>query len=283
FEPIAQKCGLPLIKIQEGIYEMPSPFFIQRLEAYAGHSSRGLSAMLRQATLRAFVERVPGFQCDITWFMRFNGKDTEAFYFNIVTDEDFLKMAKLFANAIEHFGISYLLGQKDDFEAVNQFVQEQSKHSVERMRQMQRNIESKMKNVRQEWPVAITREKGDEWETVNLLKADDIQFLGELDGNKERLFKEKVTKFLQSSRNAECAYLARIIGRDLPANGILCLRMQSDFDKGVRKGIGECFADVFSLQDNFNILLLSHEQESALRKVCPPFFKNPDVWKILDF
>jgi hypothetical protein len=274
FEPIAQKHNWPLVRIQDGIYEMPSPYFIQRIEAYAGHGNRDLSAMLRQTTLRAFKERTPGFQCDITWFMRFNDKNTEAFRFGIITDEDFLKMTQLFADAIEHFGVLYLLGKKNDFEAVMQFVQEQGKASVARIKQMQNDIERNMKNVRQEWPVVITRQKGDEWETVNELKATDIRFLGDLNGEKENLFKERLVEFFKSDHSVERAYLARIIGQNLPANGVLCLKRRLGYDKNIRRSIGGIFSDVFSIQDNFNIILLTEKQEAALSNNCHVFFVN---------
>lgn len=71
-EPIAKKHGLPIVRIQDGIYEIPSPYFIQRLEAYAGHSARDMSAHLRKTTLCVLIERDPKIQYDIGWFVRFN-------------------------------------------------------------------------------------------------------------------------------------------------------------------------------------------------------------------
>jgi len=272
FEPIAQKHKLPLVRIEDGIYEVPSPHYILHIEAYAGHSSRGLSASLRKTTLCTFVRGRAGFQYGIGWFMSSKGENIDYFNFQINDDDDFLKMAQLYADATERFGISYLLGQTDDYEAVREFAEKEVKAREERTKQTQRNIQIKMKNVRQEWPVIVTRQKGDEWETVNELKATDIRFLGNLEGAKENVFKERLTELFKNDRNVERAYLARVIGQNLPANGVLCLQRQAGFDKRIRRKIGEIFSDVFSIQDNFYILFPANEQESSLAKVCQAFF-----------
>jgi hypothetical protein len=273
FKPIAQKHGLPLLKIEDCIYEMPSPYFILRIGLLAGHN-RSISATLRQVSLRNFVDRVVGIQYDIGWLLRFNGEDTEPFHFLISDDNDILRKVQMEADATERFGIPYILGLKDDFESVKEFAKREVETRMERMRQTRPKKEIKLKNVRQEWPVVIPRQKGDEWETVNELKAADIRFLGDLDGQKEHIFKERLAELFQHDQSVERAYLTRIIGQGLPANGVLCLRRQSGFDKGIRKNLGEIFANVFSLQDNFQLLFLSDEQESLLAKVCRPFFQR---------
>jgi len=56
FEPIAQKQGLPLVKIKNGVYEVPSPYFILRIELDF-ERDMGISVALRQASLRDFGHR----------------------------------------------------------------------------------------------------------------------------------------------------------------------------------------------------------------------------------
>jgi hypothetical protein len=46
FEPIAHRLGLPLTKIRDGVYEIPSPHFILRIRLHTGHA-RGAAGYFR--------------------------------------------------------------------------------------------------------------------------------------------------------------------------------------------------------------------------------------------
>lgn len=152
FEPIAQKLGLPLAKISDGVYEMPSPYFILRIRLHSGHH-RGLNVMLRQSSTRDFDENKPGIEYDVGCFMLFNGEDIKPLLFDVNTDEDFLKKAQLIAEATKHFGVPYLLGQKNDFEAVREFIKKRGEPELEKIKEMQNNIERNLPSVRQEWVI----------------------------------------------------------------------------------------------------------------------------------
>lgn len=115
FEPIAQRLRLSLSKVREGVYEIPSPHFILRIRLHTGHA-RGLNVALRPASLRDFDENTAGSEYGIGCFMLFNGEKLEHIYVRVETDEDFLKLAQLLAQATERFGVPYLGGQKNDFE-----------------------------------------------------------------------------------------------------------------------------------------------------------------------
>jgi hypothetical protein len=273
FEPIAQKYGFPIVKIKNGIYEIPTPHFILRI-ALDFERDMGLNVTLREVSLRDFDDRALNVEYGIGCFMLFNGEDIKPLHFDINTDEGYLKMAQLLADQTERFAVPYLLGQKDDFEAVREFMKKRSAPAVERMRQMQRNIERNMPNVRQEWPVVIPREKGEEWETAKEFRATNFQFLGDLNGKREQIFKEKLIEFFKRDRSVNTAYLARIIGQELPATSALCLRTQFGFDKGMMEKIGKIFVQVFSLQENFNVIFLTEQQELLLAKLARPFFKE---------
>jgi hypothetical protein len=271
FEPIARKYGFPLLKIRDGTHEMPSPYFILRIELDVECDS-GLIVSLRRVTMCDFIERFPGIQYGITWFAPFSAGEIKHYNSYVVTDEDFLKKARILAEMTERFGIPYLLGQKNDFEAIKQLVESEGEPRRQKIREMQRNIERNLKNVRQEWPVVIPREKGEEWETAKEIRNPSVQFLGELDGEKEKNFKKKLAEFFARDRSVNSAYLARIIGYGIPATAALCLRTQFGSDKGMMEKIGKIFAHVFDIEENLNVIFLTVEQESSLAKVCQPFF-----------
>jgi hypothetical protein len=150
FGPISQKLGLLLSKISDGVYEMPSPHFIMRIRLHTGHR-RGLNVLFRPASLRDFDESKPGIQYDLGCFMLFQGEDLKQVMVDVDTDEDFLRQARLLAGATERFGVPYLLGQKNDFESVREFIQKRGEPELEQIREMQKNIERNMPSVRQEW------------------------------------------------------------------------------------------------------------------------------------
>ncbi len=179
------------------------------------------------------------------------------------------------AEDVEHFAVPYLLGQKDDFEAVREFVEKyiENNPSSKEIRRIQQRIEHNPKVV-QAWPVVIPREKGEEWETAKEFRATNFQFLGDLNGKKEQIFKEKLVEFFKRDRSVNKAYLARIIGFEIPATSALCLRTQFGFDKGMMEKIGKIFAHVFSIQENFNVVFLTEQQELSLAEVGRPFFEE---------
>jgi hypothetical protein len=152
FEPIAQQLGLPISKIRDGVYEMPSPHFIMRIRLHDGHR-RGLNVILRSAMLKDFGEDKPDQQYDISCFMLFHGEDLKQIIADVNTDADFIAQAELLAGAVNRFGIPYLLGQKNDFEAIREFMKKRGEPEMERIKQMQRNIERNMPSVRQEWTI----------------------------------------------------------------------------------------------------------------------------------
>jgi hypothetical protein len=276
FKPIADKLQLPLFKVAYNIYEIPSPYFIMRIRLHGGRY-RGINVILRRTTLRDFVDNKPGFQLGIGCFAQFIGEELKGFkqLLPTATDADFMEQAQLFMVQAERFGVPYLLGLKDDFEAVEKFIVKRGEPEVQRIKEMTASTLRNMRGqVRAEWPVIIPREKGEEGETVKELRASNIQFLGELEGQKEKIFKEKLAEFFTRDRSVKSAYLARIIGKDIPATTALCLRTQFGADRGMMEKIGKIFAPIFGIDENFNIIFLTDPQESLLAKVCRPFFAS---------
>jgi hypothetical protein len=276
FKPIAEKHRFPLVKIGGNIYEIPTIHVILRIGLYSGHGSgRNLATTLRQVTLCDFVESSPHNQFGLGWFASFTGIKIDPFQADLKTDDGFLKLTQFLADLTERFAVPYLLGQKDDFEAVREFAVEKIENNLEtkKMKEMTRQIERNPKIVKA-WPVVIPREKGEEWETAKELKDFNGQFLGDMNGKKEQIFKEKLIEFFKRDQSVNAAYLARIVGLGIPATAALCLRTQFGFDKGMMEKIGKIFAPVFSIQENFNVIFLTEQQELLLAKLARPFFKE---------
>jgi len=151
FRPIAQKLHLSLARIQEGIYDMPSRFFILRIRLDTGHA-RGLNVILRPASWPDIDENDPKTpQLGIVCFAQFYGEQIQQTLIKVYTDEDFLNRTKLLVEAVERFGVPYLLGQKDDFEAVREFIKKRGEPELQKIKEIQRIIEHNMPSVRQEW------------------------------------------------------------------------------------------------------------------------------------
>jgi hypothetical protein len=148
FEPIARKLDLPLIKMNDGVYEIQSPYSIMRIRLDTGHR-RGLNVLLRPASLREYDENKPG-EFGIVNFIEFNGEKLQQTFFDVFTDEDFLRQAQLLAQAAERFGIPYLRGQKNDFEAIGEMIKKRGEPEQEKIREMMRNMPS---FVREEWHI----------------------------------------------------------------------------------------------------------------------------------
>jgi len=273
FAPIAKKLQLPLVKVNDYIYEIPSPHFIMRIRLNGGRH-RGLNILLRQTTLRDFVDNKPYIQYGLGCFDLSNGEELKPLP-PVLTDADFLQQAQSFAAEAERLGAPYLLGLKDDFEAIREMMRKRVEPRLKEIREMTANIRRNMRGqVREEWPVVIPREKGEEGETAKELRVSNIQFLGELEGQKEQIFKEKLADFFKRDQSVKSAYLARIIGYGTPATAALCLRTQFGSDKGMMEKTGKIFANVFDIDENFNVIFLTGEQESSLAKVCQLFFEK---------
>jgi hypothetical protein len=145
FAPIAQELGLPLTKVDNGIYEIPSPHFILRIRLHTGHR-RGFNVILRQASSRKFDESEPFVQYGIGCFMEFHGEDLKQTFIDVDSNDDFMKQAQLLADATKRYGIPYLVGEGKDFDAVQEIVKKQAQEKIEEIRNYRFP-----KNVREEW------------------------------------------------------------------------------------------------------------------------------------
>lgn len=145
FAPIAQELGLPLMRLNEGIYEIPSSYFILRIRLHTGHR-RGLNVTLRQASFRVVDESKPFVQYGLGCFMEFHGEDLKHTFIEVDSNDAFMKQAQLLANATKRYGVPYLLGEGKDFHAIQRIVKKQADDNIKEIKKYRFP-----KNVRKEW------------------------------------------------------------------------------------------------------------------------------------
>ena len=102
-----------------------------------------------------------------------------------------------------------------------------------------------------------------------------MRFVGEQDGQPERLLKDRLAELFRQYKTISAAYLARAdIGNGL-ITVILALRAESSPDQRVIEKVGSFFASIFAREEHLDIFFISEAQEAELTKVCSPFFWKP--------
>lgn len=143
FEILAQKLELRLDRLKDGFYEIPSPYFTMRIRFEIGHR-KSISATLfptkeRPANLDDKIREL-----GVAVFAGYNGEDMHTK--PVSTVEEFLQLAELTAKMAERFCVPYLLGQKNDFEQVKEYVDKLIEESGIRQKKW-----SFPKNVQKRW------------------------------------------------------------------------------------------------------------------------------------
>jgi len=98
-----------------------------------------------------------------------------------------------------------------------------------------------------------------------------IRFVGEQDGEPERLLKNALTAQFSGDATVTRAYLSRVEYED-GAHVALCLAAPEDASLVER--IGRCFASIFARQEHVDIVFVSPAQEMELQRVCTPFYRR---------
>lgn len=104
------------------------------------------------------------------------------------------------------------------------------------------------------------------------IHVSEVRFLGEQDGQPERLLKGRLTESFKQRGEVQRAYLAQVISGD-QAGVVLCVRVRQGADPNLVQEVGSIFASIFATQAHLDILFLSESQETALRNVCTPFYQ----------
>ena len=95
-----------------------------------------------------------------------------------------------------------------------------------------------------------------------------VGFVGEQDGEPERLLKEALVTEFRNAARLKRAYLARVEYAD-GVHVALCLAAPED--PALVERIGVRFAGIFGRNEHLDILFLSPGQEAELQGVCAPF------------
>lgn len=104
-----------------------------------------------------------------------------------------------------------------------------------------------------------------------VMRVPYVQFLGEQDGKPERLLKDRLVESFMQREDVQRAYLAQFISGD-QIGVALCMTVRYGADAKLVREIGSIFASIFVSRAHLDILFLSEPQESALKKVCAPFY-----------
>jgi hypothetical protein len=107
------------------------------------------------------------------------------------------------------------------------------------------------------------------------MQVSEMQFLGEQDGAPEQLLKGRLTEFFQRDKSVDRAYLART-NLEGQASVALCVKTQFGADRGLAEKIGAIFGMIFNAHEHLDIIFLSEQQESQLKRVCSAFFDSND-------
>ncbi len=98
-----------------------------------------------------------------------------------------------------------------------------------------------------------------------------VRFVGEQDGEPERLLKNSLVAELRGVPGLKGAYLARVEYAD-GLHVALCLAAPED--PLLVERIGARFAEIFGRHEHLDILFLGREQEAELQRVCAPFHRG---------
>ncbi len=102
-----------------------------------------------------------------------------------------------------------------------------------------------------------------------------ITFIGEQDGVPEQELKSSLNILFSNKKTVMSAYLARVnYGNPNKFDVALCIRSEIPEDIALKKEAGQIFSAKFGNHEHLDIIFIRKEQETALRKVCNPFFEK---------
>ena len=104
----------------------------------------------------------------------------------------------------------------------------------------------------------------------------EIEFLGEQDGMVERQLKDALVALLRRDPTVDRAYLARV-RYDGTTNGV-ALGLLTDGDdesEALVKQVGAAFASIFNAKAHLDIIFLTDQRDTEIRRVCAAFYQRP--------
>lgn len=105
------------------------------------------------------------------------------------------------------------------------------------------------------------------------LRVRRIDFITEQDGPPERELKGKLVALFNRAAWVRVAYLVRVTYEDNgPMHVALCVRGQPGQNRVFGQRVGEIFASIFGSHEHIDVIWITPEQETALSRVCRPFY-----------
>jgi hypothetical protein len=103
---------------------------------------------------------------------------------------------------------------------------------------------------------------------------DEVQFVGEQDGEAERELKRGLVKIFEANREVERAYLARVryIGASQGVGVALAIVAPKTRMEEIVASVNDVFRLMFNKGESLDILRLSAPTEQKVLKACKPFF-----------
>lgn len=106
-------------------------------------------------------------------------------------------------------------------------------------------------------------------------RVQEIRFVGEQDGEPERLIKNKLDFLFRTEAKVSRAYLATAnFGERTPTGVVLAIRVDSGAENNLVNRVAEIFASIFNAREHLDVMFLSEEQELQLKRVCQPFYEQ---------
>ncbi len=115
------------------------------------------------------------------------------------------------------------------------------------------------------------------------LAVQEIDFIGEQDGDPEREFKEAVRQILKKREKVNSAYLAQATyNGDSEIHVGLFISADESEAIVLNKKIVGVFSSMFSSHEHLDIILINQEKETALQQICAPFYERSQANKASD-
>jgi hypothetical protein len=144
FESMAKRLKLPISRLKDDLYEIQSPYYSMWIEYASGHLGKGILATLFPTKDRPVDINDEPRSFGVAVIAGYNGADMQTHL--VTAEEDFFQQADYIAKMAEKFCAPYLLGQKNDFENIKQYVGRRIEESG--IMEKKWNFP---KNVREEW------------------------------------------------------------------------------------------------------------------------------------
>ena len=112
FAPLGLDAGLELRSVCDGVYEFDRAGYALRIRRGIGHKKDILVTLLPKTDHPATADIAPG-EIGLGLIANLNGESLPRF--EMESDEDYLKSARLLAAATRKFALPYLFGERSDF------------------------------------------------------------------------------------------------------------------------------------------------------------------------